>query len=57
MQLEDILKRHNKTEINTPSEVQIWKSWFNGFDQSFHAYRYWNGSTRIDMRRKSLGNG
>ena len=55
MQLEDILKRHNKTEINTPSEVQIWKSWFNGFDQSFHAYRYWNGSTRIDMRRKSLG--
>ncbi len=36
------------------SLVNMWRSWYRGYNKDFHLYHIWNGKSFIDMRRMSM---
>lgn len=58
MQLEDWLTEeygHDKGARDVwMQRVSDWRSWFIGYNKSFHDYYIWNGKNKINLKRKSL---
>lgn len=57
MNLQEFFKGqgYDTTEYdNWSTNVEVWKSWYEGVVKSFHYYTIYNGTNRINVKRKSL---
>lgn len=36
------------------ADIELWKSWYNGYLQEFHEYKIYNGIKYVDAKRSSL---
>lgn len=57
MNIYEVLRARGYTTVPESFYTQIenWKSWYDGYVKSFHRYRVWNGMKNVNCRLYSMG--
>lgn len=40
--------------VDNFNKIDLWRSWYKGYDPSFHSYQFYNGSKMIHRKKKTM---